>query len=570
MAEARNLIAILVTLAIDALDRERESNPVPITDGFDIIIVGAGTAGCLLANRLSADPKRRVLLVEAGGSDRYPWIHVPVGYLYCIDNPRTDWCFRTENEPALGGRSLLYPRGRTLGGSSSINGMIYMRGQASDYDGWATSTGLNEWAWNSVLEDFLTHEDSYRVGAEPSNTHAAGGEWRVEKQRLHWDILDAYARAACEAGIPRTDDFNGGDNEGVSYFDVNQRRGFRWNAAKAFLRPVRHRKNLTVATNVEVAKLSIATTFGKPPRCDGIILRTPDGTKIVNAREEVILSAGSIGSPTILMRSGIGPGDHLRGLDIPVVCDRPGVGGNLQDHLQLRTVLRVENTKTLNERANSWIGWTAMGLEYALRRSGPLSMSPSQLGIFTRSHSHRAHPNLQFHVQPLSLDAFGQPLHKFPGITSSVCNLNPTSRGTVRLRSPNAKDPPRISPNYLTTDDDIEVAAASIRIARNIAAQPALAPFNPKEVKPGTGESDVELAAAAGEVGTTIFHPVGTAKMGRADDPHAVVDPRLKVLGCSGLRVVDASIMPTITSGNTNSPTLMIAEKAARWIEVGL
>ncbi|HEX4507853.1 MAG TPA: GMC family oxidoreductase N-terminal domain-containing protein [Alphaproteobacteria bacterium] len=543
---------------------------------YDIVIVGAGTAGCLLANRLSRDPNRRVLLLEAGKRDTYPWIHIPVGYLYCIGNPRTDWLFQTEAEPALSGRTIRYPRGKGLGGCSSINGMIYMRGQARDYDGWAALTGEDAWSWSNMLPAFKAHEDHYRLdgGADPvtgnehfSDFHGNGGEWRIEKQRLRWDILDAFAEAAGEAGFPRIDDFNTGDNEGVSYFEVNQKSGWRWNAARAFLRPARRRRNLTVWTEAQAERLTFARTDAGRPRCTGLIVRRGRKQMTVAARHEVILSAGAVGSPHLLLLSGIGPAEQLKAHGIEPVHDLPGVGRNLQDHLQVRTVFKVEGAPTLNALSATLRGKAAIGLEYALKRSGPLSMAPSQLGAFTRSDPARPHANLEYHVQPLSLDAFGDPLHAFPAFTASVCNLNPTSRGSVTLRSGRWDDPPRIAPNYLSTDEDLAVAVASIRQARTIAAQPALAKYRPVEWRPGTDfQTDAELAELAGQIATTIFHPVGTTRMGRGDDGMAVVDPRLRVRGVDGLRVVDAGIMPTITSGNTNAPTLAIAEKAAGWV----
>jgi len=548
---------------------------------FDFIIVGAGTAGCLLANRLSRNPARRVLLIEAGKKDTYPWIHIPVGYLYCIGNPRTDWLYQTEAEPGLNGRRLRYPRGKTLGGCSSINGMIYMRGQARDYDGWATETGEEAWNWANCLPDFKAHEDHYRLddGTDPatgdnsrfSDLHGHGGEWRIEKQRLKWDILESFAEAAVQAGVPRSSDFNTGDNEGVGYFEVNQRAGWRWNTSKAFLRPARERANLTVWTQAQVERLLFATGPDGRLRCSGVRLQRGGEVVEVAARREVILSAGAIGSPQILQLSGLGPAPLLKANGIEVVHELAGVGENLQDHLQIRAVFKINGARTLNTLAGNLFGKARIGLEYVLRRSGPMSMAPSQLGAFTRSDPARSHANLEYHVQPLSLEAFGEPLHAFPAFTASVCNLNPTSRGSVRIRSNRAGDAPAIAPNYLSTEQDRQVAAESLRQVRTIVGQPALARYQPVEWKPGLQfQSDEELARLAGDIASTIFHPVGTTKMGRADDAMAVVDPHLRVLGVKGLRVVDAGVMPAITSGNTNSPTLMIAEKAAAWIAQGL
>ncbi|KAE8439675.1 GMC family oxidoreductase [Vreelandella piezotolerans] len=540
-------------------------------ESFDYIVVGAGTAGCLMANRLSADPQNRVLLIEAGGRDNYHWIHIPVGYLYCINNPRTDWLFRTEPDTGLNGRSLIYPRGKTLGGCSSINGMIYMRGQARDYDHWAEVTGSDEWRWENCLPDFIKHENHYRLdeGSDGDETHRAfhghGGEWRVEKQRLKWEVLDDFAEAAVQAGIPRTEDFNRGSNEGVAYFEVNQRDGWRWNTAKAFLRSALKRDNLTLWHSTQVNRLCFDRS--QALRCTGVEVVRSGKTLRVQAQKEVVLCAGAIGSPHLLQLSGIGPAEHLREHGIEAIHDLPGVGENLQDHLQIRSVYRVSNAKTLNAIASTLWGKAGIGWEYVTKRTGPMSMAPSQLGAFTRSSNDQPYPNIQYHVQPLSLEAFGQPLHPYPAITASVCNLNPTSRGTVRLKSADPRQAPAISPNYLSTPEDRKVAADSLRVTRRIAEQPAFAKYSPEEVKPGVEyQTDEELTRLAGDIGTTIFHPVGTTRMGKGDDPMAVVDATLRVRGVSGLRIADAGVMPTITSGNTNSPTLMIAEKAAGWI----
>jgi len=522
---------------------------------YDYVIVGAGSAGCVLANRLSEDPRHRVLLLEAGGRDSYHWVHIPVGYLYCIGNPRTDWGFRTEAEPGLNGRSLLYPRGRILGGCSAINGMIYMRGQARDYDGWAQS-GCTGWGWDDVLPLFRCHEDFYRGGSE---THGAGGPLRVEEARVRWQVLDAFLDAAEEAGIPRTDDFNRGSNEGAGYFHVTQKNGWRWSAASAFLKPVMARPNLRVLTGAQVERLTIAEG-----RVTGLRYHAKGIAQEVRAGE-VVLAAGAIGTPQILELSGIGDPEILRAQGIAPVATVPEVGKNLQDHLQLRLIFKVQGVQTLNTMAASLWGKAKIAAEYALFRRGPMSMSPSQAGIFTRSFADRETPDLEWHLQPVSLDKFGDPLHPFEAMTASVCNLRPESRGETHLRGPDFRAPPVIAPKYLSAEADRRVAAESLRLTRKIAAQPAFARYRPEEYLPGAAaQSEADLVKAAGDIGTTIFHPVGTCRMGA--DAAAVVDPRLRLKALGGLRIADASVMPTITSGNTNAPVMMIAEKAARMI----
>jgi choline dehydrogenase-like flavoprotein len=524
---------------------------------YDYIIVGAGSAGCLLANRLSADPANRVLVLEAGGRDNWIWFHIPVGYLFAIGNPRSDWCFKTEVEAGLNGRSLSYPRGKAVGGSSAINAMIYMRGQAADYDHWR-QLGLTGWGWDDVLPFFKRHENHF-LGE--SNAHSTGGELHIEAPRVHWDLLDAFRAAAEQAGIRSVVDFNTGDNEGCCAFHVNQKRGRRWSAATAFLKPVLSRRNLRLETGCLVESVVF-----EGRRATGVRWRQGGEVRSARCRGEVILAAGAIGSPHIMMLSGVGPAQHLKEHGIAVVADRPGVGGNLQDHLQLRLIYKVDGIMTLNERYHAPLGLARMLGEYVLFRRGPLTMAPSQLGVFTRSDPDQERADLQYHVQPLSLDRFGEPLHTFPAFTASVANLRPTSRGFVRLHAADPAAAPAIKPNYLSTEADRRVAAAAIRQTRRIVAQPALAPFHPDEYLPGPqvrDDDDAALAKAAGDIGTTIFHPVGTAKMGLSSDPLTVVDERLRVDGVDRLRVIDASVMPAITSGNTNAPTMMIAERGA-------
>ncbi len=532
-----------------------------MTDRFDYIVVGAGSAGCVLANRLSADPANRVLVLEAGGQDNWIWFHIPVGYLFSIGNPRSDWMFETQPIPGLDGRQLSYPRGKVIGGSSAINAMIYMRGQAEDYDAWQ-SMGLSGWAWDDVLPLFMAQEDHIDP---PNPLHRRGGEWRVEHPRMRWKVLDAFAEAAAQAGIAPVDDFNSGNNAGVGYFQVNQKSGVRWSAARGFLKPVLHRKNLKLVTGVHVTEVLI-----EDGRAVGVTW-TRDGERFEARTDgEVILSAGAVGTPQLLERSGLGDGARLQSLGIETRAHLPGVGENLQDHLQIRPYYKVSGVPTMNELYASHWRRPLMALEYALLRRGPMSMAPSQMGAFAKSSPDQARPNLQFHVQPLSLDRFGEALHPFPAMTISVCNLRPTSRGSIHISGRTPDDRLQIQPNYLSTPEDEAVAIQALRLARRIVAQSALTPYAPQEHRPGPeAQTDKDLLAAARALGTTIFHPVGTARMGLPGDPDAVVDDQLRVFGVKGLRIADASVMPTITSGNTNSPTMMIAEKAARMILSG-
>jgi choline dehydrogenase len=528
-------------------------NPSMAPSAADYVIVGAGSAGCVLADRLSADGRRSVLLLEAGPPDAYPWLHIPIGYAKTMFNPEVNWCFYTEPEAEMHGRKIYWPRGKTLGGSSSINGLIAIRGQREDYDAWAAA-GNDDWGYREVLPYFKRLE--HALEGDAAFHGFSGPMWCSPIGRKH-ELIEAVIAGCAELGIPRNDDFNGSRQEGAGYYQLTTRRGWRCSTASAYLKPARRRGNLRVETGAQVTRVAFERR-----RAVGVVYRKAGSDFTVTARREVLLCAGAVQTPQLLQLSGVGPRALLAAFDIPLVHELPGVGENLQDHLQVRVIFECTRPITTNDDLKSGWRMLRMGLDYLITRGGPMAVGINQGGIFARVDPAQSTPDVQFHVATLSSDMAGSPPHAFSGFTMSVCQLRPEARGFVRIRSADPLQPPAMQPTYLSTDKDRRTLVAGIKLARRLAATRALAPYIHNEYRPGSAvTSDEDLLDFARATGGTIFHPSGTCKMG--SDTLAVVDPVLRVRGVEQLRVVDCSVMPTLTSGNTNLPVIMIAEKAA-------